>query len=65
VEGIDNETRKISLAPTDYVSSESAEETEKDDYKKFLAAKPVKKQEDTVGSLGALLQAQITAKTKG
>jgi small subunit ribosomal protein S1 len=65
VEGVDNETRKISLAPTDYVSSESAETAEKDEYKKFLSAKPAKKQEDTVGSLGALLQAQITAKKKG
>lgn len=62
VEGIDNETRKISLAPTDYVSSESQEMEEKDEYKKFLSVKSEKKQDDTVGSLGALLQAQLTAK---
>ena len=62
VEGVDNETRKISLAPTDYVSSESKEAEEKNEYKKFLSEKPVKKQEDAVGSLGALLQAKLTAK---
>jgi small subunit ribosomal protein S1 len=62
VEGVDNETRKISLAPTDYVSSESKETEEKNEYKKFLSEKPVKKQEDAVGSLGALLQAKLTAK---
>jgi small subunit ribosomal protein S1 len=62
VEGVDNETRKISLAPTDYVSSESKEAEEKNEYNKFLSEKPVKKQEDAVGSLGALLQAKLTAK---
>jgi small subunit ribosomal protein S1 len=64
VEGIDNETRKISLAPTDYVSSESEETAEKDEYKKFLSAKPVKKQEDAVGSLGALLQEKLRSRSK-
>jgi len=39
IEGIDNETRKISLAPTDYISSESEETAEKDDYKKFISEK--------------------------
>ena len=62
VEGVDNETRKISLAPTDYVSSESKETEEKNEYKKFLSEKSVKKQEDAVGSLGALLQEKLTAK---
>ncbi|MDO8947503.1 MAG: 30S ribosomal protein S1 [Desulfocapsaceae bacterium] len=63
IEGIDNETRKISLAPTDYVSSESEETAEKDEYKKFISKnKPVKKQEEAVGSLGALLQEKLTAK---
>ena len=61
IEGVDNETRKISLAPTDYVSSESKETEEKNEYKQFLAEKTVKKQEDAVGSLGALLQAKLTA----
>jgi len=60
IEGIDNETRKISLAPTDYVSSESEETAEKDEYKKFTSKnKPVKKQEEAVGSLGALLQEKL------
>ncbi|MEK6201217.1 MAG: 30S ribosomal protein S1 [Desulfobulbaceae bacterium] len=63
VEGIDNETRRISLAPTDYVSSETEETAEKDEYKKFVAEKKSgKKQDEAVGSLGALLQAKIAAK---
>jgi small subunit ribosomal protein S1 len=62
VEGVDDATRKISLAPSDYVSTESTETAEKDEYKKFMAAKPVKKQEDAVGSLGALLQSKLAAK---
>jgi len=65
VEGVDNDTRKISLAPSDYVSTESTETAEKDEYKKFMAAKPVKKQEDAVGSLGALLQSKLAAKKGG
>jgi small subunit ribosomal protein S1 len=64
VEGIDNETRKISLAPTDYVSSESKENEEKDEYKKFLQEKSAKKPEDAVGSLGALLQEKLRNRSK-
>lgn len=63
VEGVDNENRKISLAPTDYVSSETEETAEKDEYKKFVAEKKSgKKQDEAVGSLGALLQAKMAAK---
>ena len=62
VEGVDKESRKISLAPTDYVSSESAEKEEQGEYKKFLSGKSATKDEGVVGSLGALLQAKIAAK---
>ncbi len=63
VEGVDNETRRISLAPTDYVSSESEETAEKDEYKKFVAEKKSgEKKDEAVGSLGALLQAKMAAK---
>jgi len=62
VEGVDKESRKISLAPTDYVSSETEEKEEQGEYKKFLSAKPANKDEATVGSLGALLQAKMAAK---
>jgi len=65
IEGIDNETRKISLAPTDYISSESEETAEKDDYKKFISEKKsVKKQEEAVGSLGTLLQEKLKNRLK-
>ena len=62
VEGVDHESRKISLAPSDYVSSESEEQEEKGEYKKFLSGKTAKKEENAVGSLGALLQAGLDAK---
>ncbi len=65
VEAIDNETRRISLAPSDYVSSESTETAEKDEYKKFVSEKKsVKKEEESVGSLGALLQEKLRNRSK-
>ena len=65
VEAIDNETKRISLAPTDYVSSESTETAEKDEYKKFVSEKKsVKKEEESVGSLGALLQEKLKNRSK-
>lgn len=65
VEGVDDETRKISLAPSDYVSAESTETAEKDEYKKYMTARSPKKQEGAVGSLGALLQSKLAAKKGG
>jgi len=65
VEAIDNDTRKIGLAPSDYVSSESTETAEKDEYKKFVATATPKKQEESMGSLGALLQSKLAAKKAG
>jgi small subunit ribosomal protein S1 len=65
VEGVDNETRKISLAPTDYVSNESKETEEKDEYKKFVSEKKSeRKQDESVGSLGALLQEKLKNRLK-
>ncbi len=65
VEGVDNETRRISLAPTDYVSSESKETEEKDEYKKFVSEKKSeRKQDESVGSLGALLQEKLKNRLK-
>jgi small subunit ribosomal protein S1 len=62
VEGVDQETKKISLAPTDFVSSVSEASVEEEDYKKFLAEKSTKKEEKSLGSFGALLHAQMKAK---
>ncbi len=64
VEAIDNESRKISLAPSDYVSSESTETAEKDEYKKFVSEKKSVKKEEAVGSLGALLQEKLQNRSK-
>ncbi len=62
VEGVDQKTKKFSLAPTDFVSSVSEASVEEEDYKKFLAEKSTKKEEKSLGSFGALLHAQMKAK---
>lgn len=62
VEGVDHDSRRISLAPSDHVSSESAETVEKDEYKKFMATTSGNKQDTAMGSLGALLQSKLAAK---
>jgi small subunit ribosomal protein S1 len=62
IEEIDNQTRKISLAPSDYVSSKPGEIPEEEEYKQFVSKKSDRKQEDAVGSLGVLLQAKMIEK---
>lgn len=63
IEGIDTEEKRISLVPSDYVSEESEQEKERNEYKKFVSQKK-KKAEKSVGSLGALLQAKMDEKNK-
>lgn len=66
VESIDREKRKISLAPTDYVSAESEEETERASYKKYTEVKrETSTSNSSLGNLGQLLQAKLTQKNKG
>lgn len=63
VEGIDRESRRISLAPSDYVSEESEEEKERSSFKEYSS----KKKADTppsMGHLGQLLQAKMAEKNK-
>lgn len=62
IEEINHDTRKISLAPSDFVNPEPSENAEKEDYKQFLSQKNSRKEEQSLGSLGALLQAQMHAK---
>jgi small subunit ribosomal protein S1 len=64
IESIDREEKRLSLAPSDYVSEESEQEKEKDDYKSFISKSKKPKSEKGVGSLGALLQAKLAEKKK-
>lgn len=63
VESVDSAEKRISLAPVDYVSSESKEATEKADFVSYVKETRKKEQtEDEVGSFGALLKAKMKQK---
>ena len=62
IDGIDKDERRISLIPGDYQAPEDTEETERLEYKKYVAAK--EKKESGLGSLGELLKAKMAEKKK-
>ena len=63
IESIELDTRKISLAPSDYESPSDKEEKERSDFKSFLSdGKQSSKKEKSMGSLGALLKAKMEEK---
>ncbi|WP_136796956.1 MULTISPECIES: 30S ribosomal protein S1 [Desulfosediminicola] len=65
VESIDLDERRISLAPTDYVSEESKENIEKADYTSYVKKSQKKEKADSnTGSFGALLRAKMDQKKK-
>lgn len=64
VESIDTEERRISLAPTDYVSEESQENVEKAEYTNYVKKSKKSKEDEDMGSFGALLQAKMKQKKK-
>ncbi|MFH0784836.1 MAG: 30S ribosomal protein S1 [Pseudomonadota bacterium] len=64
IEGIDLAEKRISLVPVDYVSQENKDESERTEYKAFIAEDKKKKPASEVGSLGALLQAKLFEKKK-
>lgn len=63
IESIDDENKRISLAPSDYQSPEDKEDADRNEYKKFIAEKTDNKKSD-MGSLGALLKAKLAEKGK-
>ncbi len=63
VESVDRDERRISLAPADYVSTESTEKKERAEYQEYAKANK-KKQDNSMGSLGQLLQAKFNEKKK-
>ncbi len=62
IESFDLDSKKISLAPLDYVSEESEAVIEQADFKSYKAKQG--KKSDGMGSLGALLQAKLSEKKK-
>ncbi len=64
IESIDIEQRRISLAPSDYVTPEDEEETERKEYTSFISSKEKKPKADKMGSLGELLKAKLAEKDK-
>ncbi len=61
VESVDAASRKISLAPSDYVSPEAEEDVEKTEYRKYIEkSKPAPA--EATGSLGELLKARLAEK---
>ena len=63
IESIELDSRKISLAPSDYVSAEKKEEKQRDDFKSYLSTSTQKSnKKDSMGSLGALLKAKMDEK---
>jgi small subunit ribosomal protein S1 len=65
VESIDLDERRISLAPTDYVSDESKDSAEKADFTSYVRqAKQKEKASEDTGSFGALLKAKMQQKKK-
>ena len=63
VESVDTIEKRISLAPSDYVSPEENEKKEKDLVKDFQK-KSSKEQSVGMGTLGELLQAKLNEKSK-
>ena len=62
VESVDTTEKRISLAPSDYVSPEEDQNKEQDLLKSFKKSK--KEQPATLGTLGDLLQAKLNEKSK-
>ena len=63
IESIDDENKRISLAPSDYQSPEAKDDADRKEYRKFIAGNTDSK-DTSMGSLGALLQAKLAEKKK-
>jgi small subunit ribosomal protein S1 len=64
IESIDMTARKMSLAPTDYVSPELVEESEQREYRSYLEKGDKESSSGATGSLGELLKARMAEKNK-
>jgi len=64
IDGIDDENKRISLAPADYQTPEEEEEIERKEFKKFQAGRKEQKKDKEIGSLGELLKKKLEEKGK-
>lgn len=64
IESIDPDNKRISLAPSDYVSAENEEEKERQDYRSYRTDAKKSAPKESMGSFGALLKAKIEEKKK-
>jgi len=62
VESIDPDNKRISLAPSDYVTTESEEEKERQDYRSYKTQSRKTAAKESMGSFGALLKAKMESK---
>ena len=64
IESVENENRRISLAPSDYESPEDLQEKERSEYSTYINSKKGQKdhKKSSMGSLGALLKAKLDEK---
>ncbi len=64
IDGIDDENRRISLAPADYQAPEALEDLERKEFREFQSDRKKQKKEKEIGSLGELLKKKLAEKGK-
>ena len=64
IESIDPDNKRISLAPSDYVSAEDEEEKERQELRSYRKEKKKSEAKESMGSFGALLKAKIDEQKK-
>lgn len=64
IESVDTVEKRISLAPSDYVSPENEEDAEKADFSQYVSKKKKDSSSAGMGSLGELLKAKMEEKKK-
>lgn len=64
IESIDPDNKRISLAPSDYVSAEDEGEKERQDYRKYRTEAKKAAPKESMGTFGALLKSKMEEKKK-
>jgi len=62
IESVELDSRRISLAPSDYTSSEDKAEKEREEYKTFAKSQKPTRKSESMGSFGELLKAKLQQK---
>ncbi len=59
---VELDSKRISLAPSDYTSSEDEAEKEREEYKTFAKSQKPARKKESMGSFGELLKAKLKQK---